>query len=148
MTPIGKLQLGPLSLHAPTSWTFFPFGKMVTGQTISKIGNLQITLAYATDTKSPADHAACLDVLREFINEPQSEVVYAERLDHPDAMFGHVTIHDDKVFRRYWYRHKKERLLLALYQCAAKDFSAANAEIDEANAIAASMELLKPISRG
>jgi hypothetical protein len=138
---IGDLQLGPLHLRAPTTWEFFPFENMILGRA-SRAGSLQITLAYAKDAPANAGHEACLDVMRRFMDEPASKEVYAERVEQDDAVFGFVTIHDAKVFRRYWYRYRNGRLILALFECAAEWFTDARAEIEEAGAIAATMEIV------
>jgi len=136
----GSLQLGPLQLQAPLSWTFHPFGKTILARS-GRRGNLQITLAYANDVPADFGHKACVDVLRRYIDEPTSKVVCAEQIKQPDAIFGFVTIHDAKLFRRYWYRFKNDRFVLALYQCSADSFADAREEIEEAGAIAATMQL-------
>jgi hypothetical protein len=138
---IGNLQLGPLHLRAPTTWEFFPCENMILGRA-SRAGNLQITLAYAKDAPPNAGHEACLDVMRQYMDEPAPKEVYSERVEQNDAVFGFVTIHDAKVFRRYWYRYKNGRLVLALFQCRAESFTDARNEIEEAGAIAATMEMV------
>jgi hypothetical protein len=142
MAATGVLNLGPLRLRAPLSWQFTSFGAMVLARTDAHLGTLQITLAYSADVPAGSDHAACLAEVRRFMkNEPEENTRYAERSDQTDAVFGHVTIHDALSFRRYWYRLKENGLILAVYQCKADQFSAAEAEIEEAGCIVATMEL-------
>jgi hypothetical protein len=138
---IGALQLGPLRLRAPTTWEFFPFENVILGSA-SRRGSLQITLAYANDAPGGAGHEACIDIVRRYMDESASRDLYSERVQQNDAVFGFVTAHDAKVLGRCWYRFKNGRLVLALFQCGAENFAQVQAEIEEASAIAATMELV------
>ena len=144
MIATGELQLGPLRLRAPTSWKFTPLGGMILARTDARLGTMQITLAFASNVARGADHAACLVQLRQFMQEPTEQEIYVEKSDQADAVFGHVTVHNASLFRRYWYRFKENGLILALYQCKADQFAAARTEIDEAGTIAATLELCAP----
>jgi hypothetical protein len=148
MKSFEELRIGSLLIRAPASWKFHQFEGIVLGRRTSRHGNLQISLAYASDLSTKVDHDACLDVLRQFMSEPGAKVEIGEQISDSTATFGSVTTHDAKLFRRYWYRYKNRRLVLALYQCEADNFAAASEEIDEANAVAASMELQTPESAG
>ncbi len=107
---------------------------MIAKEHFKLLWHMRLTFPLRAITQCPARK-------RRFINEPEAEVKYVERSDQSDAIFGHVTIHDSSSFRRYWYRCTEDGLVLAVYQCKAEKFAAAEVEIGEAHAIAGTMEL-------
>lgn len=138
----GEVHLGPLRLQASDSWTFYPFGNLVLGRPDSRFGNLQITLAFANDVPADADPSLCLTILQQFMETPQFGIDEARCLSQTDALFGEATLQDAKAFRRYWYRLKNGKLVLAVYQCAITKLPEAGKELEQAAAIAATMEMI------
>jgi hypothetical protein len=140
MTITSNLQVGSIRLRAKSEWAFFPFENTVLARRNPRQGNLQISLAYADDLPTDPDHEACAKLLREFIDDVATNIGVTSVSSESHTLFGCATIHDQRTFRRYWYRFKDKRLLLALYQCDTAHFEAAADEIREADEIASSME--------
>jgi hypothetical protein len=136
-----ELLIDGLSLKSPVTWTFHPFAGVVLGRRVSRIGTLQISLAYREVLGQGAGPAECRDVLARFASSDGFTHLGGETSEASDrAIFGGGTWSDGRTLRRGWYRLTGRGLVLGLYQCPIDREAEAAPEIEECDLIARTLE--------
>ena len=135
-----ELTVGGVFMKASPSWTFHDLNGMILGRPDSRVGNLQITLAYRSTLGPGAGHAECRQVLAKFVSAEGPDTladVVAE--GSGDTLFGGGSVTDDRTWKRAWFRLTDTGLVLALYQCHRDRLPEAGVELTECEAIARSL---------
>ena len=139
------MNIGPLEISAPATWTFYPFDNLILARPDSGIGSLQVSTAFRHDAPHGASTADCLALARQFAScDGMSELFDATELSEPDILVGAFSFTAGNDFYRVWYRYSERQLLLGIYQCSRDEARAAVVELQDAEQMIRTSEYVTP----
>lgn len=130
------MNIGPLKIHAPATWTFYPFNGIILARPDTRLGSLQISTAFRHDVPQGGSASDCLAYARQFAScDGMSELFDTIEWSEHDFLLGAFSFTAGEMFGRVWYRYSRHQLLLGIYGCPRDKANAAASELHDSEQI-------------